>query len=359
MTALLLSDFRPRRSARLPATKVDRPRYPVIDAHNHLGPVLGAEWATRPVSELVAAMDEAGVDTVVDLDGDQGDVLSGRIERYQAAYPERFRTFAGLAYEEWESVVAFGEMEARRLEDSFARGASGLKVWKTLGLRARDHSGRLVPVDDVRLDPLWETAGRLGLPVVIHVADPLAFFEPLDASNERWDELQAHPDWHFWPTRATSADAAALPTFDDLLEGLDRLLGRHSGTTFVGAHVGCAAEDLALVRSMLDRHPNFSVDIAARLGELGRRPYSARDLFLRYRDRILFGTDLGLDPAMYRLHYRFLETLDESFDYSADPVPPQGRWQICGLGLPDDVLRAIYHENSARLLFGDAQQVTT
>lgn len=359
MSGLLLSGFRPRRSVRLAVSEVARPRFPVIDAHNHLGPVFGADWGARPVADVIEALDEAGVQLIVDLDGGQGAWLSERVERYQAAHPDRFRTFAGLDYEAWPSVADFGELEARRLEDSVARGASGLKVWKTLGLRARDGDDRLVSVDDERLDPLWWTAGRLGLPIVIHIADPVAFFEPLDPANERWEELQAHPDWHFWPTRASSDAATAFPTFDELLSGLDRLLGRHPGTTFIGAHVGCAAEDLALVSSLLDRHPHFNVDIAARLGELGRQPYTARAFFLGHADRILFGTDLGFDPDMYRLHYRFLETMDESFDYSTDPVPPQGRWQIHGLGLPDDVLEAVYHDNAARLLLEPSLGVTT
>ena len=351
MNELLLSAYRPRCSLRLPAAAVERPRFPVVDAHNHLGPVFGAEWAARPASAVIDALDEAGVKMVVDLDGGQGDELSRHIERYAAAHPARFLVFAGLDYDAWATKRAFGELEARRLEDSAGRGARGLKAWKVLGLRARDRVGRLVAVDDERLDPLWETAARLRLPVVIHVADPVAFFEPLDTTNERWEELREHPDWHFWPPRASEDPAdRGFPTFDELLAALDRLLGRHPGTTFVGAHVGCAAEDLALVGSMLDRHPNFHVDIAARIAELGRQPYTARAFFERYSDRILFGTDLGFDPDMYRIHYRFLETFDESFDYSTDPVPPQGRWQICGLGLPDEVLTRVYEENARRLL---------
>jgi predicted TIM-barrel fold metal-dependent hydrolase len=208
-----------------------------------------------------------------------------------------------------------------------------------------------VPVDDERLDPLWATAAELHLPVVIHIADPIAFFQPLDATNERYEELGANPDWHFWPTRAPGAlDDPGFPPFDELLAGLDRLVGRHPATTFVGAHVGCAAEDLGLVSRMLDAHPNLFVDIAARVAELGRQPYSTRAFFLRHADRIVFGTDLPADPAMYRLHYRFLETWDESFDYSTDEAPGQGRWQVHGLGLPDDVLRAVYRDNARRAL---------
>ena len=302
-------------------------------------------------TELVATMDEAGVEVLVDLDGGSGEGLGREIDRWQAKAPERFLVFAGLDYDGWSADPAFGETEARRLRDGARRGARGLKVWKLLGLRARDPAGRLVAVDDRRLDPLWATAAELDLPIVIHIADPVAFFQPLDAGNERFEELTEHPDWHFWPTRpAGRPDEPGYPPFDELLAGFDRLLGRHPGTTFVGAHVGCAAEDLGLVSRMLDAHPNLSVDIAARLGELGRQPYTARAFFVRYADRILFGTDQPADPAVYRLHYRFLETWDESFDYGTDEVPAQGRWQIHGLGLPDDVLQAVYRDNARRVL---------
>ncbi len=287
----------------------------------------------------------------MDLDGGQGAELSRQVDRWVVPDPDRVLVFAGLDYAGWERDPAFGDAEARHLRDSAARGARGLKVWKTLGLRARDPDGRLVAIDDHRLDPLWSTAAELRLPVIIHIADPIAFFEPLDAANERWEELCANPDWHFWPTRPSDPpDARGFPPFGELFAAFDRLVGRHPATTFVGAHVGCAAEDLGLVSAMLDAHPNLYVDIAARLGELGRQPYTARSFFLRHADRILFGTDSAADPAVYRLHYRYLETFDESFDYGLEPTPSQGRWQIHGIGLPDDVLRSVYRDNARRVL---------
>jgi predicted TIM-barrel fold metal-dependent hydrolase len=348
---LRLADYQPRTSLRVAVHDVPRPRYPVVDAHNHLGSAFGSPWATRPPAELIETLDRSGVETLVDLDGGQGETLSAEIEQWQATYPDRFVVFAGLDYEGWATDPTFGETEAARLRDSAARGARGLKVWKLLGLRARDPDGRLVAVDDPRLDPLWSAAADVDLPVVIHIADPIAFFEPLDHTNERLEELGAHPDWHVWPTRpAGEPDAPGFPPFDALLAAFERVVARHPRTRFVGAHVGCAAEDLALVGRLLDTYPNLDIDIAARIGELGRQPYSARALFLRQADRILFGADLAPDPAMYSLHYRFLETFDESFDYGTDPVPGQGRWQIHGLGLPDDVLRKVYRDNARRVL---------
>jgi len=323
----------------------------VIDAHNHLGSVFAGDWVHRPPAELIATLDASGIETIVDLDGGQGAALSAEIDRWQTVWPDRVVVFAGLDYDAWPGDPDFGESEASRLRDAVRRGARGLKVWKQLGLRAPDSAGRLVPVDDARLDPLWSAAAELDLPVVIHIADPIAFFEPLDATNERWEELHAHPDWHFWPPLSSgSSDAPGFPPFDELLAAFGRLVARHPATTFIGAHVGCAAEDLTLVGGLLDANANLFVDIAARLAELGRQPYTTRAFFLRYAERILFGMDMAPDPDLYAIHYRFLETFDESFDYGVEPTPSQGRWQIHGIGLPDDVLRKVYRDNARRVL---------
>ena len=212
-----------------------------------------------------------------------------------------------------------------------------------------------MPVNDQRLDPLWATAAEMRLPVLVHVADPIAFFEPLDRHNERWEELTEHPDWHVWPTRPRGVlDDPRPPSFDELMDQFADLLLRHPWTTFIGAHVGCNAEDLGWVGRMLDACPNFAVDTAARLGELGRQPYTARDFFVRYQDRILFGIDGPVDAATYRIYYRFLETRDEYFRHDAGEVPGQGRWMAYGIDLPDEVLRKVYRDNARRLIVGEA-----
>ena len=354
--AMLLSRYRPRSRMRTTARHVPRPRFPAIDAHNHLGSAFGGDWTARSAHELAGALDAAGVEAIVDLDGGWGVGLRREIERWQGPLPGRVAVFAGLDYERWPADARFGETEAARLRDGVAAGARGLKVWKTLGLRARGPDGRLVAIDDPRLDPLWATAGELGVPVTIHVADPIAFFDPLDETNERWEELQAHPDWHFWPTRPGGrTDEPGFPPFDELIDGLEAVVARHPGTTFIGAHVGCAAEDLARVDRMLDAYANWNVDIAARIAELGRQPRRTRELFERWPDRILFGVDSGPDPAFYAVHYRFLETTDESFPYDVDDgeAPTQGRWAIHGLGLGDEVLRRVYRDNARRLIAFD------
>ncbi|MBN1963686.1 MAG: amidohydrolase family protein [Anaerolineae bacterium] len=340
---LLLRDYQPQPKLSVLETVVEAPRFPVIDAHNHLGQ-LDIDWNARPLAALLDWLDAAHVRVFVDLDGGWGeDILHRHLDRFKAAAPERFIHYGGVDWSQWmEHGDRFGEWAAEQLRAQVARGAQGLKMWKNLGLEIRDQRGDLVPVDDARLDPVWAVAGELGIPVTIHIADPVAFFDPLDARNERWEELYAHPDWQF--------PAPPFPPFLDVVNALARVVERHPETVFVGAHVGCYAENLAWVGSLLDRAPNFYVDISARIAELGRQPYTARRFFLRYADRIVFGTDLPPDPAMYRIHYRFLETLDEYFDYSLDPTPPQGRWMIYGLGLPDDVLRKVYYDNAARLL---------
>lgn len=343
---LYLHEFTPRSSLTTPVTSIAQPRFPVIDAHNHLGHLLpgvsfAGEWPNRPVEELVTELDEAGVHAVVDLDGGFGEQLRHEIARYREPYPDRFIVFAGLDYDAFAREHDIGRYLACQLRDSAAAGAQGLKVWKPLGLQLRDPSGRLYPVNDPRLDELWATAGALKLPILIHVADPVAFFQPLDRFNERWEELRLCPQWHY-----VGKD---LPSFDTLMEQLSEVVTRHPKTIFIGAHAGCYAENLRWVGQMLDTCPNYYVDISARLGELGRQPYSARDFFIRYAKRILFGTDSPPDRRTYEVYYRFLETRDEYFSYDLGDPPGQGRWSIYGINLPDEVLRQVYFENASRL----------
>lgn len=339
-----LKDYRPRSMLNLPETTIEKPRFPVFDAHNHLDSDFGGGWIYRPLDEMNAALDAAGVTYLVDLDGGWGeDILLRHLERL--APSRRFFVFGGVDWRRWpEMGAAFPEWAARRLEVQKAWGAAGLKIWKLYGLTVKDECGELVPVDDPRLDPLWQAAGELGLPVMVHVADPTAFFEPLDETNERYEELSAHPDWHF--------PNPPYPQFLSIVEGLANLVARHPETTFIGAHVGCYAENLAWVGALLERCPNFYVDISARIGDLGRQPYSARRFILRFADRVLFGLDEGIEVESYRRVYRFLETDDEYFNYSAGEIPGQGRWYAYGLHLPDDVLKKVYQENAVRLLIG-------
>jgi uncharacterized protein len=219
-------------------------------------------------------------------------------------------------------------------------------VLKDLGLGVRDRTGRLVPVDDGRLDPIWAVCGELGIPVAIHVSDPVAFFQPLDATNERHEELVAHPDWHF--------HGRDYPSKDAILEARDRVFARHPRTTFISLHMGNYPEDLGRVGAMLDRFPNVMIEVGGRVPELGRQPRQARRFFVKYQDRVLFGTDHGLfahngfGRVVYRNYFRFFETADEHFDYYG--APGSGRWKIYGLELPPEVLAKLYHQNFDRLM---------
>ncbi len=341
---LLLSDYKPRPKLVTPVTTVSQPRFPTIDAHNHLGPEFGGNWIARPLSELIDILDRCHIQRLVDLDGGWGeDILAAHLDHFKAPYPERFIIFGGVDWARWpEEGNRFPELAAKRLEAQVRRGAQGLKIWKPLGLHIKDDRGERVAIDDARLEPIWATAADLDLPVVIHIADPVAFFDPLDRFNEQYEVLQGHPDWYFYGPQ--------FPPFQQLMDEFDSLLGRNPRTTFIGAHVGCYAENLGWVASALDRHPNFYIDIAARINEIGRQPYTARDLFLRYPDRILFGTDAPANDADYGLYFRFLETRDEYFKHCTGEGFGLGRWYIYGLYLPDEVLEKVYHRNAEHLI---------
>jgi predicted TIM-barrel fold metal-dependent hydrolase len=341
---MLLKDFRPQSKLVTKTTQVDRPRFPVVDAHNHLAEPFGGGWDRKPFSELLDRLDQAGVTHYVDLDGGWGEeILESHLDYFKNPAPDRFQIFGGVEWFRWRKMGdAFPEWAAKRLRAQKERGAQGLKIWKPLGLQVEDQDDQLVDVDDERLIPIWETAGELGLPVMIHVADPVAFFDPIDETNERWEEIGAHPEWAY--------TSPPYPPFMHIMNGLRTLVKRHPNTTFIGAHVGCYGENLGWVGQMLDECPNYYIDISARLGELGRQPYTARRFFIQYQDRILFGLDAGPNLDEYRLSYRFLETDDEYFNYNTGEIPVQGRWHVCGLYLPDDVLKKVYSDNARKVL---------
>jgi predicted TIM-barrel fold metal-dependent hydrolase len=341
---LPLRDYAPRSCLRAPSHIVPKASFPAIDAHNHLGKWLSpaGEWTVPDVGSLLELMDSCNVRAIVNLDGRWGQELEDNLDRYDRAHDGRFITFCQLDWRE-TAAAGFGDRLRLGLERSTQQGARGVKVWKDLGLHICDEAGDLVMPDDHRLSDLWETAADLHLPVLIHTADPVAFFSPMDRYNERLEELLENPDWSFFDDR--------FPPFAALIESFEGLVAAHPRTIFIGAHVGCYAEDLEWVGRMLDTYPNFHIDIAARLAELGRQPQAARRLFMEHSDRVLFGSDIFPPSADdYAIHFRFLETGDEHFDYSTEEVPPQGRWKISGLNLPPDVARAIYTDNASRLL---------
>lgn len=357
-----LSDYQPKSMLRVHETSVPRAKFPVIDVHTHLSfatkgengvPLTGDRRFRGEPKELLAVMDQCNLRTMVNLTGGYGDGLRETIKRLDNAYPGRFLTFtepmwARIKEPDYPKAQADAILQARK------EGARGLKVLKTLGLYLRENvtSGALVKIDDKRFDPMWEACASAKMPVAIHVSDPAAFFTPTDRFNERFEELNNHPDWSF--------NSPGFPSNAEILEARNRVFAKHPKTQFIVLHVGNYAEDLANVSAAMDRYPNMNVEIAARIGELGRQPRTARKFFDRYQDRIMFGTDaipggketpqqiFGVD--LYRIYFRFLETEDEYFDYAPAPVPPQGRWRIYGLGLPDSILKKVYNANAARVI---------
>ena len=336
---LKLRDWEPRSMLMTKSTVVSRPAFPVIDVHNHLG---GGKAALTPerVRHYLEEMDASGVRTVVNLDGGWGDRLKETLAALDQAHPGRFLTYALVDFSGIDDP-GWSAREKARLDDSFKAGAKGLKFHKTFGLGVRYKDGRFLSVDDPRLDPIWEVCAIHDRPVEIHTADPGAFFTPLDRFNERWHELNEHPQWLF--------HGNDYPKRSELHAQRMRVIARHPKTTFICAHMANDGENLDEVGRWLEAHPNMYVDIDARISELGRQPYSARRFFLKYQNRIMFGTDTAPSREAYRIYYRFLETDDEYFD-PAGGHHRQGFWMIYGVFLPRDVLEKLYFKNAERLL---------
>ncbi|HZO56905.1 MAG TPA: amidohydrolase family protein [Bryobacteraceae bacterium] len=349
-----LTQFEPKSMLHVRETRVERARFPLIDIHTHLtwgDPQGKTASLLMPVPELLAVMDRRNLRTLVNLTGGRGDGLKQAVELLHKPNPARFLVFT----EPWFTRVSepgYAKFQGDEIGRAHANGARGLKVLKSLGLVVRERETKaLVKIDDSRFDPMWEACGANKMPVAIHTSDPEAFFLPIDRFNERFEELNAHPDWSF--------HGRDFPSDRELQEARLRVVARHPKTNFIALHVA-NAENLDYVSAALDKHHNLFVEIGARIGELGRQPRAARKFFEKHQDRILFGTDAvphGIETPqqifgdeLYQIYFRFLETGDEYFDYAPAKVPPQGRWRIYGLGLPDSILKKVYWSNAARLL---------
>jgi predicted TIM-barrel fold metal-dependent hydrolase len=346
---LLLENFRPESMLKVEEHRLERAKFPVIDVHTHFR--IRTRHSAEQRDAFVKLMDRNNLALCVSLDGGLGDALDEHL-KYLAPHADRFAVFANIDWQgdgktdqpaTWDMHRPdFGRRMARQLADAKERGAIGVKIFKAFGLELKNPDGTLVKVDDERWDPIWQACGELGFPVLIHTADPAAFFLPVDETNERWEELHRRPEWSFYGPR--------FPKREELLAALMRVVERHPKTNFIAAHTANSAEDLGQVDAWLKRYPNLYVEFASRISELGRQPYTARKFLTRHADRILFGTDGPWPEERIRLYWRFLETEDENFRYSEKEFPPQGLWNIHGVGLADDVLRKIYHENAIRLM---------
>jgi predicted TIM-barrel fold metal-dependent hydrolase len=359
---LELSQYEPKSMLQVHQSRVERSKFPLIDFHTHISVAAKSEKGVElspdrqylgSPQELLAVMDRKNIQTMVNLTGGYDRGLAETVAKYDRAYPGRFLTFTEPSYSRFKEPN-YPKLQAEAIEQAHRNGARGLKILKTLGLYLRENitSGTLVKIDDPRFDAMWDACGQLNMPVAIHVSDPIAFFTPTDRFNERYEELNNHPDWSFY--------GGDFPSNAELLAARNRVMARHPKTQFVTLHFGNFSENLQNVAENLDRYPNMTVDMAARIGELGRQPFTSKKFFDKYQDRILFGTDATphgdefpqqvFNDQLYEIYYRFLETEDEYFDYAPARIPPQGRWRIYGINQPETVLRKVYHDNAARLL---------
>jgi predicted TIM-barrel fold metal-dependent hydrolase len=342
-----LSKFDPVASLTLERRSVTRAAYPAVDVHFHLESLPDSIGPDR----LIQAMDAAGIDKIVNLGGTPGGMFEHFAETFYAQYPERIILFAKPdpgALQRDDGI----ERDLEWIKRAARLGARGLKENKSFGLGQRDAAGDLVPVDDVRLAPIWNLAGDLGMPVIIHTGEPPAFWQPVDVHNERYAELLENPSWSLY--------GADNPSREALMEQRERLLARHPRTNIIGAHFGMNPDDLAYAARLMDTYPNYYVDMSSVIQELGRQPYSARRFFIRYQDRILFGTDGGYGlvadgegwtpERMFASHFEFLETDNEYIDYPMADITKQGKWHVYGLDLPDEVLEKIYVGNAEKLI---------
>lgn len=357
-----LTQYEPKSMLQVHESHVEKSKFPLIDFHTHISISVKSEHGVELAperqylgtpGELLAVMERKNIRTMVNLTGGYDQGLAEAVSKYDRPHPGRFYTFTEPSYSRFKEPD-YPKLQAQAIEQAHRDGAKGLKILKTLGLYLRERitTGTLVKIDDPRFDPMWDACGQLNLPVAIHVSDPIAFFTPTDRFNERYEELNNHPDWSF--------HGGDFPSNEELLAARNRVMARHPKTQFVVLHVGNFAENLQNVSENLDRFPNMFVDIAARVGELGRQPVTSRKFFDKYQDRILFATDATphgdefpqqvFNDKLYEIYFRFLETEDEYFDYAPAKIPPQGRWKIYGINLPDAILRKVYYENSARLL---------
>lgn len=339
---MMLSDYKPRSELVVQRTEVTGPKFPVIDVHAHFGPLtLGPNYANLFSTETeVRKLKELGIRYITNLEVLWGEELDKVVEKVRP-------------YDDF--ILTFGSVDVSRLDEpdfhrhveetlkSFKRKRiRGIKLWKNISLGMKDKVGNYIPIDDKRLRPIWDWSAELELPIIIHIADPVAFFKPVDQYNERWEELQHNPDWSFFKP--------GLFTFEELMEQQENMLAQNPDTTFIIAHGGSYPENLTYVSRCLDTYPNMYIDIAARLAEFGRQPYTSRKFFTKYQDRVLFGTDCGPGWYEHLRYYEFFETWNEYFDYSSSEIPGQGRWKIYGICLDDEALEKIYYKNAARIL---------
>jgi uncharacterized protein len=331
-------DYRPRSTLVTAAHTVPRAKYPAIDYHGHPQSLLSS---AEGLAQLGAAMDSLNLRIMVAAENVSGERLQ-RTLALLAASPkmkERVRVLTGIDFR--NVGPGWAERAVKQLEADVAAGAVGVgEIGKGFGLSTRKPDGSRLKIDDPELDPIWEACARLGLPVFIHTADPQEFWQPIDYHNERWLELGLFPGRRY--------PAEQYPSFEQLMTERDNLFRKHRKTTFVAAHMGWHANDLPRLSKMMDEMPNLYTEVGAVLYDIGRQPRSARDFFVKYQDRILFGKD-SFQPEEYPYYWRVFETRDDYFDYYR---PYHAFWKLYGIDLPDAVLKKVYFGNALRITKG-------
>ncbi len=330
-------EYEPPSSLVVEEHHLTKSKFPFIDIHNHQG-----NMNTSDFLDLISKMDKLNMAVMINLSGrgfrSSGDHLEKSIENIRNRYPNRFVLFTNVDFADIDNP----EWTARtnkQLEDDVKRGAKGLKIYKSLGMFNKDKSGKRISIDDKRIDPVWTKCGELGIPVLIHSADPKQFWQPIDKNNERWLELKLHPG------RRHDTDTVKWET---IMAEQHNIFRKHPKTKFINAHLGWYANDLKKLGGLMDQFPNMYTEIGAVIAELGRQPRTAKAFLTKYQDRVLFGKDSWV-PEEYETYFRVLETEDEYFPYHKRY---HAFWRMYGIGLPDDILKKIYYKNAMKLLPG-------
>jgi predicted TIM-barrel fold metal-dependent hydrolase len=329
-----IEEYQPKSTLVTPEHKIERAKYPFVDIHSH-------HWnpTAEHVDQVVKEMDTINLRVLVNLSGGTGEELKKTLAVMKGRYPDRFVVFANLSYDDLNGP-GYGKRAAARLEQDVKNGAQGLKIFKNYGMDLKYANGERVHVDDPEFDPVWEKCAELKIPVLIHIAEPSAFFDPWDYHNERWEELREFPQRARPPSK--------YPPFETLIAERNRMFAKHPRTNFIAAHLAFHGNDLERLGKLFDANPNVYADIAAVLAELGRQPYSAHDFLVKYQDRVLMGKDI-YEVNEYKWYFRALETRDEYFEYYRKR---HAFWRIYGFQVPDEVLRKIYYENALKLVPG-------
>ncbi len=327
-------EYNPKSTLVVPGNEIKKAKYPFIDIHSHQ-----RNMSAQSLKNLVTDMDALNEGVMVNLSGGSGSKLAESVDNIAENYPNRFVVFANVDFD-GAGKPGWTEKTVAQLETDIKKGARGLKVFKSLGLRNMDSDGKRLAVDDARLDPIWAKCGELGVPVLIHSADPKSFWDDMNSDNERWLELKTH-------SRRKRSDTDPAP-WQQIIDEQHLMFKKHPKTKFINAHMGWYANDLKQLGGYLDDIPNMYVGIAAVIAELGRQPQNARAFFIKYQDRILFGKD-SWKPEEFPTYFRVLESNDEYFPYYKKY---HAFWAMYGLNLPDEVLKKVYYKNALNLVPG-------